>query len=217
MNEQQRLVFIDLETAGGEPHHPIIQIAAIAVDHEQRQRDVFEMKIAFRESDACPQSLARFESRRCQWKRCAVPERQAALTLARFLRRNAFLNKISANRRPFRVAQLVAHNGPYDGEFLQQWFARLDVFLPASFRTLCTMQRAIWYFRENPLEPEPVDFKLPTLCRHFGITLKRNGRHDALNDVRATVELYRWLALNDHRATTLACGQLTTARVGVVA
>ncbi len=44
----QRLVFLDLETAGHEPkRHPIIQVAAVAVDQRLDEVDSFEAKITF--------------------------------------------------------------------------------------------------------------------------------------------------------------------------
>ncbi len=35
------------------------------------------------------------------------------------------------------------------------------------------------------------DFKLQTLCQYFDIPLRPEAAHDALNDVRATMGLYR--------------------------
>jgi DNA polymerase III epsilon subunit-like protein len=44
------------------------------------------------------------------------------------------------------------------------------------------------FFLEHPALIKPIDYKLGTLCEYFGVRLTD---HDALNDVRATVELYR--------------------------
>lgn len=93
------------------------------------------------------------------------------------------------------VAQLVAHNAEFDGTFLREWFERLGLFLPASYRVFCTLHRAMWLFHENRSLTQPSDFKLGTLCSYFGISLPLQEAHDALADVRATVELYRRMTM----------------------
>lgn len=93
------------------------------------------------------------------------------------------------------VAQLVAHNAEFDGAFLRKWFERLRLFLPASYRVFCTLHRAMWLFHEDRLLTPPNDFKLGTLCQYFGVALRASQAHDALADVRATVELYRRITM----------------------
>jgi len=71
------------------------------------------------------------------------------------------------------------------------------------------LQRAVWLFHEDKSLTPPPDFSLLTLCHYFGVPLRANEAHEALNDVRATVELYR--AISDHRQNTIqqpirACG-----------
>jgi exonuclease I len=58
----------------------------------------------------------------------------------------------------------------------------------------------MWWFDERGLAP--VDFKLATLCKHFGIPVHET--HDALADVRLTVQL----------AKALRAGQLAPAMGG---
>ena len=107
---------------------------------------------------------------------------------------------LASDGKPYYVAQLVAHNATFDGPFLQSWYERLHTFLPARYTVLCTLQRALWYFREYPEEPHPVDFKLATLCRHFSVTFDAASAHEALGDVSATVGLYRALVHNGTNA-----------------
>ena len=98
--------------------------------------------------------------------------------------------------QPYRVAQLAGHNAAtFDGPFLTGWYKQVDEFLPASRTVLCTLHRALWYFQENPQAERPENMKLGTLAQHFGI--QHEGAHDAMADVRATVELYK--ALTDRR------------------
>jgi DNA polymerase III epsilon subunit-like protein len=97
----------------------------------------------------------------------------------------------SAKGERYLVAQLAAHNAAFDGPFLQSWYERLGIYLPARRQVLCTMQRAIWYFTENPSMMPPKDFKLATLCEHFGVHFHAATAHEALADVTATVALYK--------------------------
>ena len=73
--------------------------------------------------------------------------------------------------------------------------SRSGEFLPAAYSVLCTLQRSLWYFQENPHAERPANLKLGTLAQHFGIEL--DNAHDALADVRATVKLYKALTLTD--------------------
>jgi DNA polymerase III epsilon subunit-like protein len=105
----------------------------------------------------------------------------------------------------FRVAQLVSHNSQFDGPFLKAWFENLGLFLPASYRVFCTLQRAYWYFQENPLVASPDDFRLATLCEYFGVPLNPGEAHEALADACAALALYRVLRTrsNEHEESKL--------------
>lgn len=184
-------MFADLETAGLETWRPIIQIAAIAVTSSLRELEAFEAKLRFEERYAAPEALQKNHYSQERWQREALPGRVVAERFAEFLKRHATVDVASARGRTYQVAQLVAHNAAFDGAFLQAWFERLGMFLPGHFRVLCTMQRAVWLFHEDKSLTPPADFKLGTLCQFFGVRLHAEEAHDALADVRATVELYR--------------------------
>jgi exodeoxyribonuclease-1 len=189
----ESLVFFDLETAGIEPEtHPIIQIAAIAVDSTLCALESFEAKIRFDESTADPKSLSLNRYSKQVWRREALEAAIAAERFSKFLRRHATYDMISRDGKPYQVAQLVAHNGErFDGPFIHAWYRKLGLFCPARYMVLCTKQRALWKFDEDKSLTPPKDFKLGTLCEYFGVTLTDQDAHDALNDVRATVKLYR--------------------------
>ena len=187
----ERLVFVDLETGGLETWRPIIQIAAISVTSSLREIESFEAKLRFESRFVDPKSLCKNNYSVERWSREAHPARNVATAFADFLRRHATVEVSAAGRGGYQVAQLVAHNAAFDGPFLQAWFQRMGLFFPGHFRLLCTVQRAVWLFHEDKSLTPPRDFKLGTLCEYFGVPLRPEEAHDALNDVRATVSLYR--------------------------
>lgn len=189
-----RTVFFDLETGGLDPSkHPIIQIAAIAVDENLRELDTFEEKIKFDLAKADPEALAKNCYDAATWERDASSGLIVVNRFSKFLKQFADVELISQRtNRPYCVAQLIGHNAAtFDGPFLQAFYREHDAFLPGTFFVMDTCQRAKWHFHEHRDSPPPADFKLGTLCAHFGIELTE--AHDALADVRATVELYRHL------------------------
>ena len=194
-----RLVFFDLETGGLDPlNHPIIQIAAIAVDEQLREIEVFERKIDFDTDTADPEALTKNSYNLELWVEESRPARSVCSELSAFFKRFADLEMISKAGRPYRVAQLIGHNADsFDGPFLQHWYRGMEQFMPAAFRTLCTYQKALHHFQDRPHLPKPENFKVEGLCKYFGIPL--TGAHDALVDCRATLWLYRSLRAVEYR------------------
>src|SRR5262245_35187399 len=127
------LVFFDLETGGPDPkRHPIIQIGALAVDADTLALlEEFECKVQFDERKATKFALRKNSYSRGAWLEQAIPEREAATSFADFLRRHASFPAIGQDGRRFSLAQLVAHNAPYDAAFLQKWYDRVKIFCPA--------------------------------------------------------------------------------------
>jgi DNA polymerase III epsilon subunit-like protein len=188
---EERLVFVDIEAAGLQTWRPIIQIAAIAVNNSFRELEVFEEKIRFDERQAVKRTLRKRHYNQKLWRAEARRDRDVAVDFGAFLGRHATVDVLNASGKPFIVAQLVAHNAEFDGPFLRAWFERLGLFFPGAYRVFCTMHRAMWLFHEDRSLTPPTDFKLGTLCKYFGVALRAEDAHDALADVRATVELYR--------------------------
>jgi DNA polymerase III epsilon subunit-like protein len=188
----QTLVFLDIETGGTNPkRHPIIQLAAIAVDHHLEPVEAFEAKIRFDEKKARRHSLRKNHYRRSLWATHTLPPEEVARSFSGFLRRHATVPMLSAEGRPYSVSQLVAHNATFDGPFLQAWYEREGIYLPARYQVLCTFQRAMWYFHENRNQAPPTDFELATLCQYFGVPFHAASAHEALADVSTTVRLYQ--------------------------
>jgi DNA polymerase III epsilon subunit-like protein len=190
----KRLIFFDIESGGLNPRrHPIVQLAAVAVDKDLQLVEAFEAKIRFDRREANRNSLRKNHFHPGVWAREAHEPEAVARKFAEFLRRHATVPKLASDGRPYHVAQLVAHNAAFDGPFLQAWYERLNTFLPARYQVLCTLQRALWYFHEHPEELPPADFKLATLCKYFGVAFHAASAHEAMADVSATVDLYRAL------------------------
>ena len=208
-----KLVFFDLETGGLNPRrHPIIQLAAIAVGDDLRPIEAFEAKVWFDEAQANRNSLRKNHYHRGRWSREALEPEEVGRSFAEFLRRHATVSMLSADGGEYRVAQLVAHNASFDGTFLQTWYERLHLFLPARYQVLCTLQRAMWYFHEHTNEPLPANFKLATLCHQFGVKFHAAGAHEALADVSATVALCQ--AMRRRGAHPFSVVRITTTAVG---
>lgn len=202
MQIEECLVFVDLEATGLDPiKDSIIQIAAIAVDCHLNELESIDLKIRFDDADIDPQEIENNICSKALWNHEAIPEKDAAQRFFHFLRRHATFELVSKSGVTYQVAQLVAHNGEcFDGPFIHAWYRKLGIFCPARYMVLCTKQRALWLFDEDKSLTPPTDFKLGTLCEYFGVRLRAEDAHDAFNDVRATVELYREMGA---RKTTL--------------
>jgi DNA polymerase III epsilon subunit-like protein len=203
IDTNEQVIFLDIESGGLEFTRPIIQIAAVAIDSAFQELGSIELKITFDPSTADPASLSSNKFNTDIWRREAVSPTDAANRFATFLRRHATFDMLTREGRPYRIAQLAGHNAErFDGPFLHAWYRRHDVFCPARYMTLCTKQKALWLFEEDKSLTPPTDFKLGTLCQYFGVCLRKNEAHDALVDVRATVDLYR--AMREHQRRNLA-------------
>lgn len=196
---EPRFVFFDLETGGLDPkRHPIIQLAAIAVDQHGDVLEAFEAKLTFDRKRANAHSLRKNHYHPGVWAREARGGRGVAEEFATFLKRHATYSQLSAEGQSYQVAQLVAHNAAFDGPFLQVWYQRLGVYLPARRLVLCTMQLAMWLFMSNSVPP--ANFQLATLCNYFDVPFHAAAAHEALADVSATVRLYQAIASHAGRS-----------------
>jgi DNA polymerase III epsilon subunit-like protein len=187
-------VYFDTETGGLTYNHPTIQIAAIAVDENWREVDAFERKLQFDITRADPQALKMNSYAKHVWDREAIPEDQALNDFSAFLKQYAVIemrSRVTGN--PYRVARLAGYNAAsFDGPRLKHHYESNGMFLPAHPQVLCVLQRAQWWYAENPQIQKPANLKLGTVCEAFGIEVA--GAHDALADVRMTVALAKVLA-----------------------
>lgn len=188
-----RIVFFDLETGGlDRDRHPIIQLAAIAVETKTwTELETLELLIQFDPATADQKALEINHYDAERWKREGVDAKEAMERLSLMLKRHSVIPMKSQRGNQYLVAKLAGHNAAtFDGPFLFAWYKRAGEFLPADPRVLCTMQLAGWdaAFRD----PAPKSLKLADCCAHMGVEMAK--AHDALSDVRATVALARALA-----------------------
>lgn len=176
-NPAMEVVITDIETGGLELHHPIIQIAAIAiVPNTQEIKAEFNVKVAFVEADCDPEALAINHYKAEDWVG-AVSIEEALRQLKTFYSRFANTRRKSGKGGAYYVAIAGGYNSRFDSDRLFAAAKRLGIFLPVDPRFLDVMQLAMWNLT---LE----GYKLTDIAAHFGIVT--DGAHDALVDVKLT-------------------------------
>jgi DNA polymerase III alpha subunit (gram-positive type) len=186
-------VFFDLETGGLTDAHPNIQLAALAVDEQTwRELATFERKIKFPYGAADPRALAMNHYNADVWIREAVDPYEVCTEFSAFMEPFKCLQLMSKRTgRPYSVAKLIGHNAAtFDGPRLKRMYEAHNLFLPADPRVRCTVQAAMFWFDCHSVAPP--SYKLTELLSYFGIPVDENA-HDALADVRMTVQLARRL------------------------
>ena len=193
------IVYFDLETGGLDgKRHPLIQIAAIAVDEDFNEVEVFEAKINFKEDGCDPIALQKNNFDPAVWREEGRGPVEVSKDFAAFVLRHAKLKNVSAKGNKYTSCQMAGHNAAvFDRPFLGAWYDRLKGYCPADWRVLDTLQLALWWYHANG-KPRPLNFQLETLCKEFGVVLEGEA-HDALVDVRATVSLAQVLSTKQQK------------------
>ena len=194
--EIQKLVFVDIETTHLDTNLAVpIQIAAIAIDKSSLNTiDEFEIKIDFNRSLADTESLSRNCYNPNKWKKDAVSPQVARSKFSNFCKEHATWDRVSKNGNRYTIAEMAGHNADfYDASIISRWYREHDKYIPLScWRTgvIDTMHMARIV---ETVYGERWDsgFSLRALCDRFGILLK--NEHNAMEDVVATVDLYRHL------------------------
>lgn len=185
-----KTVYFDLET-GGVNQEPTIQLAAVAVNQDWSEAGTFEHKIKFDPGACDPEALRLNGYSPEAWKDALIPS-AVAMKFAQWIKPHSTVEMISKRTGvPYMVARLAGYNAlTFDLPRLRDMFGQS--FFPCSYHVRDVLQRAMFWFDENPDQPKPRDLKLSTLCEYFGIS--NAGAHEALTDVRMTVALHRKLA-----------------------
>lgn len=202
------VVFFDLETTGLVPgEHKIIQFAAIAVGAPPnlRELDSIELKIQFDPAASycteaalkvnsfghMEQRLGSREKASHEWNKKAVPREIAFEKINEFISSRKGVPMTSkGSGKKWMAARLAGHNAAaFDIPMLRAFYG--TNFFPCEYRCLDTYHLAAWVaFLETGTEN--IALNLPALRERYGISVPGDA-HDALTDVRATVELARRL------------------------
>ena len=189
----------DTETTGFDPKDDYIyQLAAITLAVEQdhvRQVGEFEVKMHLP-----PEGLNRLRALREKkpevvlydtetWQREAVPTIVGLRSFTTYLNNYSWIRKISKKGNTYYVALMAGHNVDFDLKMIRAAYKRNDVFFPAEYWGLDTIALYRWLVAMHPDRKIPENFQLGTLAEHFDVKLKT--AHDAMSDVRATVELIK--------------------------
>lgn len=181
-------IYFDLETGGTEPHHPTIQLAAVAVDTEGAEVESFYQNIMFNEADCDLEALKLNHYQAAAWSD-AVPPRVCAARFAAWLRPYQSVTLTSKRTgNPYTVARLAGYNAvKFDEPRLRAMFG--ESFCPWEYLVRDVLQMALFHFDRYGHAPE--NFKLSTVAAWFGIST--DGAHDALADARMCAAVARWL------------------------
>lgn len=187
MNAVETVIW-DCETAGLEPHHATIQIAALAVLGWQEVAS-FQVKIRFDETKADADALLLNCYDAETWKRDAIEPELAIFQLDQWLSSHRSLEKISARTgNAYKVARIAGWNVRFDCERIERGFKAYGKFLPAAtYGALDLLQVARGHFWEKSPSERPENLKLPTVAKWLGLDVLE--AHDALADVRLTMQV----------------------------
>ena len=212
-----RLVFFDLETTGREPgRHRVIQFAGVAVDARTLATvEELDVRVQLLRSDAWEaealagnvfaqrtdykifeglieeERFAEFERAAKVWNAGAEPTGNAWQKVDAFLNRHKSVTVVSKRSgKPYSVCRLAGFNiHAFDMPHMRAWYG--SKFTPWEYRCLDVFHLACWVaWMETGCANVPLN--LPALRERYGIRVP-GAAHDALTDVRATVELARRL------------------------
>ena len=196
------ITVFDTETTGFDPNeNHVYQIAAVTLGVEEdhvRELDEFEVKLWLP-----PDGLEQLDKLREKkpevvlydhevWTAHGVPTLAGLRSFLGYLNTWAWIPKKSKKGTTYYVALLGGHNVDFDLKMMRGMCKRNDVFFPAEYWGLDTVSLFRWLAVMHPNRKLPENYQLGTLADHVKVPLE--NAHDAMADVRATVELikYAW-------------------------
>jgi DNA polymerase-3 subunit epsilon len=182
-------IFLDTETTGLSAYkNSLIQIAfLVTVDDQLVEEGDFQLK---------PKHETQFDQNAMQ-KIGKTPTQLFDEGSDRKEVKEKFTSILKGYVDPFDKKDkfhLYAYNSPFDTDFLRSfWVEQGDKYFGSFFWTpdICIMRMAMEVIgaKRNLLE----NFRLGTVCNHFGVKFDEAEAHDARYDVRKTYNLYRVL------------------------
>lgn len=195
MDKNRRAVLFDLETGGLDSTcHPVTQIAAVAVDAGWNILEEQNWLVSFRPEECEPEALALNSFDPARWEHEAIAAERVMEEFSWMLKRHASIDRISKRGNPYRTTILGGYNTEtFDKPFLSTWAQRAagDPWLGIEWSIACDVHQLVKWAAFLASSP-PESLSLEGVCAWLGIEL--TGAHDALADVKATVEVARRLA-----------------------
>lgn len=177
---KSKLLFLDTETTGLDPNkNGVIQVAMIHGNHELEFK-VNPLPLGVK-VDKEASKINGYKKKHIK----KLPNHKAMFEKMKgYL--DIYLNPFDKEDK-FTV---VGYNVKFDVEFLHGWaekeeFKFMGSYLDWRVIDVLVLARTAHYLGQMPSEPE--NFKLETICKVYGITI---NAHDALDDIKATKELF---------------------------
>jgi DNA polymerase III subunit epsilon len=178
------ILFFDTETTGKSRDSHLVQLGAILVDDDFSEKALIKILVK-PDGFTIPEDVAQFHG---------ISQEIASRSGVRLRAACSIFYSLTLQAR-----RLVAHNLDYDLGIMDTAFravnAGKDYHNPHT-DYYCTMKRATTICRIPNPYPQYGPFKWPTLSEayaHFHDGAKFEGAHDALNDVRACIAVYKKL------------------------
>ena len=187
-----KLIFIDTETTGVvREKHEIVQLAAI-VTNEDASEILDEINITIRPENVDtidPAAIAVCHKTVDDLLSNEYSMKEAHKVFCEFLGKH--INKYDRTDK----GHFVAYNSQFDEDFVRLLFDRCgDNYYGSWFwnPSLCVMKEFAFLIRDNRHKIE--NFRLCTICKFLDIEFDEdNDAHDALYDVRKTIEIFKKL------------------------
>lgn len=178
----KKVLYIDVETTGTDPaKHGIIQIGAI-IETAGIVAEELDLKCAAHEGAEIDNEALRITGT----DRAELQKRMSSFEA--FLLFREFLNR---HIEPYDRADKcypAGYNVHFDLDFVQNWFRfhgdKYGIGSYVNWRRLDPLP--ILFMKDFTGSLHLPDYRLETVCRHFGIAIEA---HDALSDIRATRKL----------------------------
>ena len=183
-----KILLLDCETTGlHEKYNGVVQIAGI-VKINGIEKERFNLKCR-------PFSADNFEQAALDVTKNTLEEIMSwpdpKDTYNQFLALLAkYVNKYSKNDKFF----FCGYNAEFDMKFMRAWFTKNgDKYFGSWFwfPPICAMQAAA--IHTQAIRHSLPNFKLETVCKHFGIAFNKAEAHDAFYDIAKTEELMKRL------------------------
>lgn len=180
--------FIDVETTGVDvTKHSVHHIASIMLDENGKGVDYISLKFTPYKSE--------YEQSALDIVGLSYDElfHQRKLTSAKAFQ--LFLEYLEKHVNKFDrddKLQFLAYNSEFDERFVREWFNEHSCNYYASYfwhPSICIMKECAWLLRDQ--RNVVPNFKLASLCKFAKIEFDEDAAHDAMYDIRKTVELYK--------------------------